>query len=106
MVMKRLEVVGEAFVAGLERRTPTPAYTTVGQAAPRRANRPDHHAWPDHVRAAAGCTHPVQLAGRHRHPRPFNGLVPTLDTADLSDGIIFKPCSNRRATGGPACATA
>jgi hypothetical protein len=81
-----------------------PAYSDVGQAL-RRAGRPDYDAWLDHVRAAAGCTHPVRLAGSiDTLDNATGALISTVDTADLPDGVIYKPCGNRRATACPACA--
>jgi hypothetical protein len=80
-----------------------PAYTTVGQAL-RRAAQPDYDTWLDHVRAAAGCAHPVRLAGTIDTLDHTGQLVSTVDTATLPDGVIYKPCGNRRATACPACA--
>ena len=81
-----------------------PAYTAVGQAL-RRAGRPDYHAWLDHIRPAAGCTRPIRLIGTIDTLDTATGkLLSTVATADLPDGVIYKPCGNRRATACPACA--
>jgi hypothetical protein len=69
-----------------------------------RAARPDYLDWLDHVRPAAACTAPIRLAGQIDTIEAATGrLLATRDTADMPDGVIYKPCGNRRATVCPAC---
>ena len=68
-----------------------------------------HHAgydaWLDHVWHAAACTRPVRLRGDIRHIDPATGeLLRTIPTIGMPDGVIYKPCGNRRATICPGCA--
>ena len=65
-----------------------------------------HHAgydaWLDHVWPAAACTRPVRLRGDIRHIDPATGeLLRTVPTIGMPDGVIYKPCGNRRATVCP-----
>lgn len=86
------------------RHIPAHSNTVVGQAI-IRANTGDYHAWLGHVRAAAGCSHPVRLAGSITTTELGTGRVlATTDTATMPDGVIYKPCGNRRATVCPSCA--
>ncbi|MCO1618957.1 plasmid replication initiator protein [Micromonospora sp. CPM1] len=85
--------------------TPVYAYTAAGSAF-QRATRPDYFGWLDHVRAAAGCTRPIRLAGQLLTVEPGTGRV--LDqrhTDAMPDAAIYKACGNRRATVCPACAS-
>ena len=64
-----------------------------------------YHAWLDHVWPAAACTRPVRLRGDIRHIDPATGeLLRTIPTIGMPDGVIYKPCGNRRATTCPGCA--
>jgi hypothetical protein len=68
-----------------------------------------HHAvydaWLDHVWHAAACTRPIKLRGDIRHIDPATGeLLRTIPTIGMPDGVIYKPCGNRRATTCPGCA--
>jgi hypothetical protein len=68
-----------------------------------------HHAgydaWLDHVWHAAACTHPIRLRGDIRHIDPATGeLLRTIPTIGMPDGVIYKPCGNRRTTVCPGCA--
>ena len=68
-----------------------------------------HHAgydaWLDHVWHAAACTRPIRLRGDIRHIDPATGeLLRTIPTLGMPDGVIYKPCGNRRATICPGCA--
>jgi hypothetical protein len=68
-----------------------------------------HHAgygaWLDHVWHAAACTRPVRLRGDIRHIDTATGeLIRTIPTVGMPDGVIYKPCGNRRATVCPGCA--
>ncbi|MBQ1060719.1 replication initiator [Micromonospora sp. C41] len=84
--------------------TPVYAYTAAGSAF-QRATRPDYFGWLDHVRAAAGCTRPIRLAGSLYTVEPGTGRV--LDqrhTDAMPDAAIYKACGNRRATVCPTCA--
>ena len=69
-----------------------------------RTASPDYHDWLGHVRAAAACTSPVRLAGDIDTVQPATGLlVATKSTESMPDGVIYKPCGNRRATVCPSC---
>jgi hypothetical protein len=68
-----------------------------------------HHAgydaWLDHVWHAASCTRPIRLRGDIRHIDPATGeLLRTIPTIGMPDGVIYKPCGNRRVTTCPGCA--
>ena len=64
-----------------------------------------YHAWLGHVWHAAACTRPVRLRGDIKHIDPATGeLLRTIPTIGMPDGIIYKPCGNRRATTCPGCA--
>jgi hypothetical protein len=64
-----------------------------------------YQAWLDHVWHAAACTRPVRLRGDIRHIDTVTGeLVRTIPTIGMPDGVIYKPCGNRRATTCPGCA--
>jgi hypothetical protein len=61
--------------------------------------------WLDHVWPAAGCTHPVRLAGDLLTVDSTTGeVIRSVPTEGLPDGIIYKACGNRRATVCPSCA--
>jgi hypothetical protein len=110
-------------------RTPTPGTTTVPGAgayaepptthpgpvvsvgssahdqAFARAAAGDYFAWLAHVRAAAGCSHPIQLHGEIATINPDTGqLLSLAKTVDMPDGVIYKACGNRRASVCPSCA--
>ncbi|SCG19735.1 hypothetical protein GA0070610_6139 [Micromonospora echinofusca] len=83
---------------------PVYAYTAAGSAF-ARATRPDYFGWIEHVRAAAGCTRPVRLAGQLLTIEQSTGRV--LDqrhTDTMPDAAIYTACGNRRATVCPSCA--
>jgi hypothetical protein len=64
-----------------------------------------YDAWLDHVWHAAACTRPVRLRGVIRHIDAATGeLLRTIPTLGMPDGVIYKPCGNRRATACPGCA--
>ena len=64
-----------------------------------------YHAWLGHVWHAAACTRPVRLRGDIRHIDTVTGeLVRTVPTIGMPDGVIYKPCGNRRVTVCPGCA--
>jgi hypothetical protein len=82
-----------------------------------RAARPDFDTWLGHVRSAAACTRPVRLAGTIATVEPAGRgefgaskvaaetyrLLSEVSTADMPDGVIYKPCGNRRASVCPSC---
>ncbi|MFI6332231.1 replication initiator [Micromonospora chersina] len=79
-------------------------YTAAGSAF-QRATRPDYFGWLDHVRAAAGCTRPIRLAGSLYTVEPATGrLLDARHTDSMPDAAIYKACGNRRATVCPTCA--
>ena len=64
-----------------------------------------YRAWLDHVWHAAACTRPIRLRGDIKHIDPATGeLLRTIPTLGMPDGVIYKPCGNRRATTCPGCA--
>ena len=64
-----------------------------------------YHAWLDHVWPAAACSRPVRLRGDIKHVDPATGeLLRTVPTIGMPDGVIYKPCGNRRVTVCPGCA--
>jgi hypothetical protein len=68
-----------------------------------------HHAgydaWLDHVWHAAACTRPIRLRGAITHVDTATGeLLRTIPTVGMPDGVIYKPCGNRRTTVCPGCA--
>jgi hypothetical protein len=78
--------------------------TTTREQAVLRASRPDYFQWLHHVRPAAGCTRPIRLAGAINTIAAATGrLLSTLDTDGMPDGVIYKPCGNRRETVCPSC---
>jgi hypothetical protein len=102
-------------VAPGEVSTPRPGYRAtpghpvafVGRddAAFQRATQPDYFGWLEHVRAAAGCSHPIRLAGEVASiDRTTGELLSRVATVDLPDGEIYKPCGNRRHAVCPSCA--
>ncbi|NJP30671.1 replication initiator [Micromonospora thermarum] len=83
---------------------PVHGYTAAGSAF-QRATQPDYFGWLEHVRAAAGCTRPIRLAGHLFTVEPGTGRV--LDqrhTDAMPDAAIYKACGNRRSRVCPACA--
>ncbi|GLW31891.1 replication initiator [Actinoplanes regularis] len=69
-----------------------------------RAARDDYPAWLSHVQAASACTRPVRLAGTMTTIEAATGrILSEHHTADMPDGVIYKPCGNRRASVCPAC---
>jgi len=69
-----------------------------------RATRPDYEAWLAHVKTASACTRPVRLAGTITTLEAATGrLLAERSTADMPDGVIYKPCGNRRESVCPAC---
>lgn len=62
-------------------------------------------AWLDHIWPAAGCTHPVRLYGDIHRVNPATGeITSTASTDTMPDGVIYKPCGNRRVSSCPSCA--
>jgi hypothetical protein len=78
--------------------------TDIRLQAVARAARPDYPAWLAHVKPAAGCTRPVRLAGTMATVEAGTGRVlSTVSTAGMPDGVIYKPCGNRRESVCPSC---
>ncbi len=78
--------------------------TDIRLQAVARAARTDYPHWLHHVKAAAACTRPVRLARSMATVEAATGrILSERHTADLPDGVIYKPCGNRRATVCPAC---
>jgi hypothetical protein len=81
--------------------------TDVHDQAVARAARSDYPAWLHHVKAAAGCARPIRLVGDtytvRRTGTDSAEIVSHRHTEDLPDGVIYKPCGNRRASACPSC---
>ncbi|GIH19168.1 replication initiator [Rugosimonospora africana] len=78
--------------------------TDTHRQALARAARADFPAWVRHVRAASACARPIRLHGTMSTIEAETGrLLSTVDTADLPDGVIYKPCGNRREALCPSC---
>ncbi|WP_246633494.1 replication initiator [Pseudonocardia nigra] len=70
-----------------------------------RAGSSDYDRWLGHVRAAAGCSHPIRLRGDLHTVEPATGRIVTSASTDgMPDGVLYVPCGNRRATVCPSCA--
>ncbi|MGS2613645.1 replication initiator [Micromonospora sp. LZ34] len=83
---------------------PVYGYTATGSAF-ERATRPDYFGWLEHVRAAAGCTRPIRLAGQILTVESSTGRVLEQRHTDaMPDAAIYTACGNRRATVCPSCA--
>ncbi len=84
--------------------TPVYGYTAAGSAF-LRATQPNYFGWLEHVRAAAGCTRPIRLAGSLLTVEPGTGrVVDERHTDAMPDAAIYKACGNRRSRVCPACA--
>ncbi|MGC5030165.1 replication initiator [Micromonospora sp. DT229] len=84
--------------------TPVYDYTAAGSAF-IRSTRPDYFGWLEHVRAAAGCTRPIRLAGQLLTVEQSTGRVLDARHTDrMPDAAIYTACGNRRATVCPSCA--
>ncbi|MFG1608358.1 replication initiator [Actinoplanes sp. NPDC049265] len=69
-----------------------------------RAARPDYEAWLSHVKSASACMRPVRLAGTIATIEAATGrLLAERSTSDMPDGVIYKPCGNRRDSVCPSC---
>src|SRR5215467_1791180 len=73
-----------------------------------RTSSPDFNAWLRHIKPAAGCAHPIRLYGDMyrvavNHTTGQWRILWQASTQDMPDGIIYKPCGNRRATVCPHC---
>ncbi|GAA1773297.1 replication initiator [Luedemannella helvata] len=69
-----------------------------------RAIRDDFPDWLHHVRNAASCTRPIRLLGTTMTIEATTGrLLSSVDTTTMPDGVIYKPCGNRRETVCPSC---
>jgi hypothetical protein len=70
-----------------------------------RLLRPDFARWQAHAARARGCTRPVRLRGWSTTIDARTGeVVDRLDTDQLPDAILYKPCGTRRESVCPACA--
>ncbi|MFI7658657.1 replication initiator [Micromonospora parva] len=86
---------------------PTSSTGFVGrdESAFHRATDPNVFDWLDHVKAAAGCSHPIRLSGEVATvDRATGQLLSAARTEDMPDGEIYKPCGNRRHAVCPSCA--
>ncbi|MEV6488550.1 replication initiator, partial [Actinoplanes sp. NPDC051633] len=70
-----------------------------------RAQDPGYFDWLRHITPAAGCTRPIRLSGeRLTADRTTGQLLDHMTTATMPDGVLYKACSNRRASVCPSCA--
>ncbi len=99
------------MISGLTRGRPPETGASFPQLAPaadsafRRAAQDSYFTWLDHVWPASGCTRPVRLHGSIRHIDTATGeVLMAVDTDHMPDGVIYKPCGNRRVTACPSCA--
>jgi hypothetical protein len=88
--------------------TPAPIWyahsTDLRCQAAARAARPDFQDWLKHVQSASACVRPVRLAGTIATIEAATGrLLAERATADMPDGVIYKPCGNRRESVCPSC---
>ncbi len=64
--------------------------------------------WLRHIKPAAGCVRPIRLSGDmytvavNQNSGAWR-VVSSTSTQDMPDGVIYKPCGNRRAAVCPAC---
>ncbi|GAA1626751.1 replication initiator [Actinoplanes couchii] len=108
MTLSTLPVAPEPTSSGTTTCADIPAWyrtsADLTRQAVARAARDDYPAWLSHVRPAADCTRPVRLAGILATVEAATGrLLAARSTADMPDGVIYKPCGNRRASVCPAC---
>ncbi|WP_435209395.1 replication initiator [Micromonospora sp. bgisy143] len=110
MTVSTLTVVPEAPASGTApcaEPTAPPWYATsadIRLQAAARLTQPDLAEWLRHVRPAAGCTRPIRLVGTMATVEAATGrLLSERSTADMPDGVIYKPCGNRRAAVCPTC---
>jgi len=73
-----------------------------------RAASPTYLRWHRHVQAAAGCTRPIRLAGdmytvRQTSPTTAEIVSHRSTETAMPDGVIYKPCGNRREAVCPTC---
>ncbi|WP_018908822.1 replication initiator [Salinispora arenicola] len=101
-------VPGQAHLSGPGHRHPRPAarsFVSRDESAFARACDPRVFDWLEHVKAAAGCSHPIRLSGEVATiDRATGQLLASTATAELPDGEIYKPCGNRRHAVCPSCA--
>ena len=78
--------------------------TDLRRQAVARAAHPDYDAWLSHVKSASACVRPVRLAGTIATIEAATGrILAERATADMPDGVIYKPCGNRREAVCPSC---
>ena len=83
----------------------SPFASTASTTAFARAAQPGYLDWLSHVWPAGGCANPVRLRGASTTIDTATGeILRQVVTADLPDGVIYKPCGNRRACECPSCA--
>jgi hypothetical protein len=83
----------------------SPFASSSAASAFARAVQPDYLDWLSHVWPAAGCANPVRLRGTSMTVDASTGeVLRQVDTDDVPDGVIYKPCGNRRACECPSCA--
>jgi hypothetical protein len=87
--------------------SPAPARPPTGAHAQAhaRAITGDYDTWLSHVFPAAGCSHPIRLAGQIATVEADTGrLLHVAATETMPDGVIYKNCGNRRSAVCPSCA--
>jgi hypothetical protein len=86
--------------------TAPPAWASPEDLAFRRgATDPGYFRWLDHISSAAGCSHPIRLAGRITALDANGTPTMVMSTEDMPDAVIYKNCGNRRASVCPSCST-
>lgn len=107
MTVSTLDTTPQAPAWGVASNAETTTPSHLGHSeghAFHRATQPNYGTWLDHVKAAAGCTRPIRLAGTLTTVEAATGrILGQHDTASMPDGAIYKACGNRRAAVCPSC---
>lgn len=90
----------------LGRRRLARAAATTDSAEFARHGRDDWSGWLSHLGgAAAGCSHPIRLAGSLTTVETSTGRITSeAHTSAMPDAVLYVPCGNRRASVCASCA--
>jgi hypothetical protein len=93
-------------VFGHDRAVPALTSSQASDGLVDRAARQDFGRWLAGAASAGECVRPVRLRPSMFRADPNTGeLVPTpAELPDAPDGVLYKPCGDRRASVCPACA--
>jgi hypothetical protein len=93
-------------VLGHDRPVPALTSSQASDGLVDRAARQDFGRWLAGAVSAGECVRPVRLRPSMFRADPNTGeLVPTsAELPDAPDGVVYKPCGDRRASVCPACA--